>query len=540
MEFLRDHRHEIQTHKDICAYTKYLLEEKLFKCEAHNELEALSTSTLSRALNGSLPGRSYKKVLAILDAVLDEFYGAAFDQQEGRYHKVKPPKHLPDFMNKEVFLGQNVRLSSRFPFSKIKSAFQNARKIRILQTLLPKWNSISRPLAEAVRHNGAEVQILLVEPYSLAARLRGRSLGHFPDLAINDLVISSVRMVIKTVKEHQLGEQVRLRFYTATPVISVYQSTSCAGSQETYMGIYWHKNTTVEGPYMAFDDAEAPLVKAIDAQFEQLWEEAEKDIPLDGPALNEHLAFLKERSEQKYFSNPASRIGPEIVFRGFYWKGNMRTFSIRVDTSNKNIRVENTISGIVYEGSYKELGANIHIIAHTEVRATPRMMNIMVYTGGTPLLSADTLKGLLVFVDQQSNLPCANAVLLKRTGPWEKSGAVVVTEEEEKLLKAKNLHPPRHFFEPTEVLLPAAPSPEATTQNYAQDFPKFLFYSSCYLAEKGALKEAFRRLMEAFDLGFEEGRLLEAEVKKGSLKPFRKYISISECKMKKIPPEYQS
>lgn len=46
--------------------------------------------------------------------------------------------------------------------------------------------------------------------------------------------------------------------------------------------------------------------------------------------------------------------------------------------------------------------------------------------------------------------------------------------------------------------------------------------------------------MEAFDLGFEEGRLLEAEVKKGSLKPFRKYISISECKMKKIPPEYQS
>lgn len=518
LEEIIDEQHGmINTQKMVCDYSKDLLKNIKFKKKEYNRLEPFSQTTLTRAIRGGLSEEKYNNVLNFLEALLDEFYGIQYDLEKNTYKKTGEPKNILLPLDKQQNnLGIGIFNFDKFPFGEVKTGFYKAKKVQILQTILPKW-----PALEIALLNSETIEILLLKPFSQMSRQRGKDLNHSEEgTPFDDLIISSVRMVIRTIKKNNLEGRIRLRFYESCPSISIYKSIYDNDQEDIFMGIFWQSSTTVGSPFLKITSPYSAFGRAVNEHFDNLWRLAEEDVPLEGKRFNLYIENLKEKYNRRHFANPLLKPRDNYFYKVFYARNKViESFHLELDAANYKARVNKTTSAAIYRGIAKDLGNNYNIILETEEKFKDRIMYLLLYVGGTKIGAKQELAGLYCNISQGTGIPYANSVILKKLNSTDDQEYknTNISEKEKKQLLDQVLKIPLGLFLDLQTEGIKLPKGNPKKLKYDED-ANIAFAASSFYAEKGEEEKARKAFQRALDLGFDDFESFEKESKNPKMK----------------------
>lgn len=120
--------------------------------------------------------------------------------------------------------------------------------IRIQQIWMTNFMSIRQAILDSAKR--CKVKILLLDPRSIQTKYRSFDLGfHDPTLELQNsnyvkkLIESNMIPLDKLQSSEAANSNIEIRFYDATPVISIY-----GYDDRNILGIYWRKKGAVAGP----------------------------------------------------------------------------------------------------------------------------------------------------------------------------------------------------------------------------------------------------------------------------------------------------
>ena len=398
----------ISTMKEISEYSERIITGGYFSKPAYRELQAISQASLSRAINNKATKEKEREVLEFLEALLDEYFGLEFSESTESYISTsQPEKRLPILKKEGKKIDLGISIFPNLPYKEVRQSFRKAKDIQILQTFLPKWSSLGSAIT-----NAENIRILLIEPYSDMAHQRGLDLEHNEEgTPFNDLIIGSVRMIIRTVHTEGLGDIVKLRFYRSAPAISMYSAIDHEGNPKRFIGIFWHHKTTIASPIIQVTGHRERIANSTDDHFESLWEQAGEDVPLDGKAFNSHLAQLRRKAEKKRWSPNELLIPQEVDKQGYYFEnGKQKGMKLLVDLANDRVSIQFP-EGKTALGLVRKNGVNWSIIAESQQGINRDQHFISLFLGNLPFDHADQLKGLYTRTLPSSGIPISTPII---------------------------------------------------------------------------------------------------------------------------------
>lgn len=161
-------------------------------------------------------------------------------------------------------------------YARVEERFRNAkRSIRILQTWSGEFHALGSSLKQAAER-GCDIRILLLQPDSEPAKLRGADLGHgetnVRKFIENDLAILNT---LHAGLNKRVRDNLEVKLYKTSPVVAIH------GYDDTnIVGTYWYGRHSQEGPqYEVVGRSESGsddpfLAEVVNEHFNALWEKA--------------------------------------------------------------------------------------------------------------------------------------------------------------------------------------------------------------------------------------------------------------------------
>lgn len=191
---------------------------------------------------------------------------------------------LTETLNERFDFLEELRLAgingsySMLPTDTLAKTIPNAKRVRILQT----WTGNIHAIRESLRlaaDNGCDVRILLLEPESPLAHIRGKDMG----ISESQYASSQIRGDLEILQHLHEGKdgkkfidsgKIKVRLYKTFPGVSLYQIDNV-----TYMGLYLRNKSSISSPGLTIDsrvaNVDSPFfAEALEDHFDAIWEDA--------------------------------------------------------------------------------------------------------------------------------------------------------------------------------------------------------------------------------------------------------------------------
>jgi hypothetical protein len=158
---------------------------------------------------------------------------------------------------------------------------RSARTISILNTWIPNLRALLGALVMAA-NRGAEVRILLLDPYSDAAKLRSSALQAGGAKGSGDRVMLEVRNCIADLAEAreriraENRDRLQVKLYNSHPSISVYRA-----DDHYLVGMFLHKHLAINLPQFEVDGGDTVLGNSVRGELDTLWNRVGRDLDLE-------------------------------------------------------------------------------------------------------------------------------------------------------------------------------------------------------------------------------------------------------------------
>jgi hypothetical protein len=157
-----------------------------------------------------------------------------------------------------------------FPLDHVVSCFETARtRVLIFANWFPNAIQIEHSVVAAAR-NGAEVQIMLLNPESAHAKDRSHDLGYREPDTVSQEIIGSLKELARFVENEGVADRVHVRLHDFTPTHILF------GWQDAILlGVYLVTVHALQGPFIEFAVRNSLMGQALLDDFEKKWASAQ-------------------------------------------------------------------------------------------------------------------------------------------------------------------------------------------------------------------------------------------------------------------------
>ena len=173
---------------------------------------------------------------------------------------------------KDEFYGGVITVHSKLPEDELNKRLAEANRIFLLNTWIPNLTSYIESIEKALSKN-AEIQILLLYPYSNVAELRDQALrtskNPLLDQNVKDGVercMDTLRYIIEKTPEDK-HKYLRVRFYNSLPSVSVYKTDDIM-----LVGVFFHGRLAVKSAQLEVHGENTLYGKQVIDELEKLWD----------------------------------------------------------------------------------------------------------------------------------------------------------------------------------------------------------------------------------------------------------------------------
>ncbi len=152
------------------------------------------------------------------------------------------------------------------PTSDISKRFSTASRVRIMQTWMPDLLTFLGSLKEACS-NGCVVQLLLLDPDSSLADVRGRDLGYPDPQMVSENTKSNLMEIRRFCLQEEMEDAFEIRLHNTIPSISLYSYDDII-----LIGFYLNKTPAIQNPQIEIRDSSSYFANIINQHYSRIWE----------------------------------------------------------------------------------------------------------------------------------------------------------------------------------------------------------------------------------------------------------------------------
>jgi hypothetical protein len=155
-----------------------------------------------------------------------------------------------------------------FPSSDMAERFLAASKVRIMQTWIPDLVTFLGSLRESCT-KGCVVELLLLDPDSSLAEVRGQDLGYPDPQMVSENTKSNLMEIRRFCLQEGIGHQFQIRLYNTIPSISLYSYDDII-----FIGFYLNKTPAIQNPQIEIRENSSYFADVINKHYSRIWESA--------------------------------------------------------------------------------------------------------------------------------------------------------------------------------------------------------------------------------------------------------------------------